>query len=497
MPPPTNHFCKYYLLITMTIAEEEIQKPNIAFLPSPGMGHITPLFEFAKLLVTDHHNLHITFFVITTGASAAQNQLLQQKDLPVNFTVVEIPPAENISEYMMSDGNIRPVTQLSIMVRESLRHLPSLLMEIRPSALVIDLFCTDAFEICEKLSMPVYSFFTASTILMAFSLYLPKLDTEVDGEFVDLPHPIQTPGCNAICPHDILDQVKDRKNDEYKWYLLHVSRLPLAAGIFVNSWDDLEPVTLKALKENSFYHNIPIPPVHAIGPLIKQDEVVTEKGAEILRWLDHQPIDSVLFVVFGSGGTLTNEQLNELAWGLEMSQQRFILVARKPSDASASAAFFNVGSDENDDLLLYLPDGFVKKTQGRGLVVPSWAPQVAILKHPSTGAFLSHCGWNSTLESIVHGVPMIAWPLYAEQRMNATFLAEEVGVVIKFSQVPGEEIINRSVIEKMVRSVMEGEKGTEMRRRGKELKESAKIALSKGGSSYESICSVVKFWKSQ
>lgn len=172
-------------------------------------------------------------------------------------------------------------------------------------------------------------------------------------------------------------------------------------------------------------------------------------------------------------------------------------MARKPSDASASAAFFNVGSDENDDPLLYLPDGFVKKTQGRGLVVPSWAPQVAILKHPSTGAFLSHCGWNSTLESIVHGVPMIAWPLYAEQRMNATFLAEEVGVVIKFSKVPGEEIINRSVIEKMVRSVMEGEKGTEMRRRGKELKESAKIALSKGGSSYESICSVVKFWKSQ
>ncbi|CAN4093814.1 unnamed protein product [Withania somnifera] len=476
----------------MTMAQE-IDKPHIAFLPSPGMGHITPLIEFAKCLVI-HHGFHVTFFVITTDASAAQNELFRPNNLPSDFTAVEIPPVENMSSYFTSD--MRVVTRLAIMVRESLKNLSSLLIAHRPKALIIDLFCTDAFEICEKLEIPVYSFFTASTILMAFSLYLPTLDREVEGEFVDLPEPIQTPGCNPICPRDILDQVKDRKNEEYKWYLLHVSRLPLAAGIFVNSWDDLEPVTLKALKENLFYQKIPIPPVYTIGPLIKQDEVVSEKDAEILAWLDNQPPDSVLFVVFGSGGTLTSEQLTELAWGLEMSQQRFILVARKPSDGSASAAFFNVGSDENDPLL-YLPEGFVNRTESRGLVIPSWAPQVAILNHPSTGAFLSHCGWNSTLESIVHGVPMIAWPLYAEQRMNSTFLAEEVGVVIKFSKVPGEYLIDRNEIEKMVRIVMEGEKGKAMRRRGKELKESAKIALGKGGSSYELLCSVVQYWKSQ
>ncbi|XP_060199613.1 hydroquinone glucosyltransferase-like [Lycium barbarum] len=476
----------------MAIAEE-IKNPHVAFLPSPGMGHITPLFEFAKRLVINH-NFHVSFFVITTNASTAQNELFRPDNLPSDFHVIEIPPVENMSSFFTDD--MRVVTQLAIMVRESLKHLPSLLMTHRPKALIIDLFCTDAFEICKKLEIPVYSFFTASTILMTFSLYLPTLDREVEGEFVDLPEPIQTPGCNPICPHDVLDQVKDRKNEEYKWYLLHVSRLPSAAGIFVNSWDDLEPVSLKALKENLFFQNIPVPPIHAIGPLIKQDEVITEKGAEILAWLDNQPPDSVLFVVFGSGGTLTSKQLIELAWGLEMSQQRFILVARMPSDASASAAFFNVGSDENDPLL-YLPEGFVKKTEGRGLVVPSWAPQVAILNHPSTGSFLSHCGWNSTLESIAHGVPIIAWPLYAEQRMNATVLAEEVGVAMKFPVVPCEELISRKEIEKVVRIVMEGEKGKAMRRKGKELKESAKIALSKGGSSYESLCSVLQFWKSQ
>ncbi|WMV27570.1 hypothetical protein MTR67_020955 [Solanum verrucosum] len=476
----------------MTIPEK-MEKPHVAFLPSPGMGHITPLFEFAKRLVI-HHGFHVSFFVITTGASAAQNELFRPENLPADFTIVEIHPVENISSFFTDDMKV--VTQLCIMVRESLKHLLSLLMEKRPKALIIDLFCTDAFEICEKLSIPVYSFFTASTILMAFSLYLPTLDREVEGEFVDLPEPIQTPGCTPIFPHDILDQVKDRKNDEYKWYLLNVSRLPLAAGIFVNSWDDLEPVSLKALRENLFFQKIPLPPVYTIGPLIKQDEVVTGKDAEILAWLDDQPPDSVLFVVFGSGGTLTSEQLTELAWGLEMSQQRFILVARKPSDASASAAFFNVGSDENDPLL-YLPEGFVKKTEGRGLVVPSWAPQTSILNHPSTGAFLSHCGWNSTLESIIHGVPIIAWPLYAEQRMNATLLAEEAGVALKFSKDPGEELVDRNEIEKNVRIVMEGGKGKAIRMRAKELKESAKIALNSGGSSYESLCSIVQIWKSQ
>ncbi|KAH0681469.1 hypothetical protein KY284_022554 [Solanum tuberosum] len=476
----------------MTIPEK-IEKPHVAFLPSPGMGHITPLFEFAKRLVI-HHGFHVSFFVITTGASAAQNELFRPENLPADFTAVEIPPVENISSFFTDDMKV--VTQLCIMVRESLKHLPSLLMEKRPKALIIDLFCTDAFEICEKLSIPVYSFFTASTILMAFSLYLPTLDREVEGEFVDLPEPIQTPGCTPICPHDILDQVKDRKNDEYKWYLLNVSRLPLAAGIFVNSWDDLEPVSLKALRENLFFQKIPLPPVYTIGPLIKQGEVVTEKDAEILAWLDNQPPDSVLFVVFGSGGTLTSEQLTELACGLEMSQQRFILVARKPSDASASAAYFNVGSDENDPLL-YLPEGFVKKTEGRGLVVPSWAPQTSILNHPSTGAFLSHCGWNSTLESVIHGVPIIAWPLYAEQRMNATLLAEEAGVALKFSKDPGEELVDRNEIEKNVRIVIEGEKGKAIRMRAKELKERAKIALNSGGSSYESLCSIVQIWKSQ
>jgi hydroquinone glucosyltransferase len=473
----------------MVVAESETMKPHVAVLPSPGMGHVIPLLELAKCLVI-HHDIHVSFLNITTEASAAQNQLLHSPTLPQGLHVIDLPPAD-ISSLVNEETLV--LTRLCINVEESLKPLKSVLMELgKLQALVIDLFCTQAFEICNDLSIPTYTFFTPSTAFLAFSLYLPTLDREVECEFVDLPGPVQVPGCTPVRTEDLLDQVRNRKIDECKWFLLHVSRLPMAAGIFLNSWEDLEPVSHKAVTAHPFYQNIPTPPVHQIGPLIKQDEApATESDAECLAWLDKQTSKSVLFVALGSGGTLTGAQLTELAWGLEMSRQKFILVARKPTDASASATFFNVGGDVNDPKA-YLPEGFLERTKGVGLVVRSWAPQILVLRHPSTGAFLSHCGWNSTLESITHGIPMVAGPLYAEQRMNATMLVEEVGVAVKPAVEGGKGVVVREEIERVVRMVMEGEEGNVMRRRAGELKVSAEKALNFGGSSYKSLSRVTK-----
>ncbi|GMN70749.1 hypothetical protein TIFTF001_055460 [Ficus carica] len=133
-----------------------------------------------------------------------------------------------------------------------------------------------------------------------------------------------------------------------------------------------------------------------------------------------------------------------------------------------------------------------------GLVVPSWAPQMAVLRHEATGAFWSHCGWNSTLESVANGVPMIAWPLYAEQRMNATVLEEDIGVAVKPVVEAGKEVVTRDEIERVVRMMIEGEERKALRCRAEELKESAAKALSSpGGSSFESLSRVVKEWKAQ
>ncbi|XVE53350.1 hypothetical protein DITRI_Ditri02bG0197300 [Diplodiscus trichospermus] len=245
-------------------------KPHVAIVPSFGLGHLIPLFEFAKNLVV-RHGIRVSLLVVTTNEpSAAEDQLLSSP-IPPDLHIVKLPPVD------VGKAN----------------H--------------------------------------------------------------------------------------------------HMSRLPLASGIFLNSWEDVEPVSINALKENPFFKQIPAPPVYPIGPLIKQEETLSRTDVECLEWLDNQPSDSVIFVTFGSGGTLSVEQQTELAWGLELSQQRFIWVLRKPTDAACAGTFFNTGSEVNESKA-YLPEGFLNKTQGVGLVVPSWAPQVSILGHPSTSGFLSHFG---------------------------------------------------------------------------------------------------------
>ncbi|XP_062022029.1 anthocyanidin 3-O-glucosyltransferase 5-like [Rosa rugosa] len=476
----------------MALAESYIlNEQHVAVLASPGMGHIVPLLEFAKRLVV-HHGFRVSFLNITTEASPAQTDLLHSPSLPSGLHVIDLPPADVSS---LVNDEMLVVHRLGVIVEESLRCLKSVLIQLgKPKALIIDLFCTQGFDVGKQLSIPVFTFFTPSAAFCAFTLYHPTMDHEVEGQFVDLPEPVQVPGCTPVRTEDLLDQIRNRENDEYRYYFGHVRRLCEASGIFLNTWEELEPVPLKAIRENPFYQKILTPPVYPVGPLIKEHEPVTEADAECLAWLDQQPPDSVLFIVLGSGGTLTAAQLTEFAWGLELSQQRFIWVVRKPTDASASATFFNVGGDANDPKS-YLPEGFVERTHGVGLVVRSWASQVAILRHRSTGGFLSHCGWNSSLESMTYGIPMIAWPLYAEQRANATMLAEEVGVAVKPVKGDGKTVIGREEIDRVVRLLMEGEEGKVMRSKAKKLQESAANVLNSDSCSYKSLARVTKQWK--
>lgn len=212
----------------------------------------------------------------------------------------------------------------------------------------------------------------------------------------------------------------------------------------------------------------------------------------MIQWLDKQNHESVLFVSFGSGGTLSSQQIIELAWGLELSQQKFVWVIRPPCDGDADDAYLNSAGKETRGMQKYLPEGFLTRTKDMGLVVPTWAKQVEILGHSSVGGFLSHCGWNSTIESLTNGVPIIAWPLYAEQKMNATMLADEIGVAIRPGIFPGKKVVKREEIEGMVRMLMQTNEGKGIRENAKKLKMSAENALKEGGSSYNSICELVK-----
>ncbi|KAM7491471.1 hypothetical protein LguiA_034392 [Lonicera macranthoides] len=433
---------------------------HVAICPSPGIGHLIPLAEFAKRLV-NHHRFTVTFIIPSDGSpTKSQTQILQT--LPKSISSIFLPPV-NFDD-LPTDSKIETRIQLS--VTRSLTYLKEALKKLtestRLSALVVDPFGTLALDVGKELGVSPYIFFTSTAMALSLLLHMPKIDAMYTCEFRDLPDPVQLPGCVPVHGKDFPDPVQDRTNEAYKMFLGNCKHYDLVGGIIVNSFMELEPGAFKALKE-----------------------------AECLKWLDGQPSGSVLFVSFGSGGTLSQEQITELALGLEMSGQRFLWVVRSPNNETANANYFNVESAK--DPFVFLPSGFLDRTKGVGVVVSSWAPQVEVLSHSSTGGFLTHCGWNSTLESIVHGVPLIGWPLYAEQKLNAVLLTDDLKVAWRVMSNENGLVV-REEIAKYARGLISQEDGKKLRNKMKEFKDAADKALTKDGLSTRSISELAQNW---
>jgi len=467
--------------------------PHIVIVPTPGMGHLIPLVQLATRTLDSFPSFTVTFLV-PTMAPPSKAQVATLAALPSDRADSSfLPPVS--TEDLPPDAKIE--TRIALTLARSLPVLRFRLADLardptrRLSALVVDLFGTDAFDLCAEFGMKPYIFFPSTAMCLSLFLHLPDLDAKVSCEFKDMDEPVRLPGCVPLHGGDLLDPVQDRKNDAYKWVLHHAKRYRLAEGILVNTFMELEEGALKALQRPDPGK----PSVYPVGPMVRSGSGEGGgDGSECLRWLDEQPRGSVMFVSFGSGGTLTYDQLIELAHGLEMSKQRFLWVVRTPHDTS-NATYFKSSQAERDPLE-FLPKGFLERTKERGLLIPSWAPQIKVLSHESTGGFLSHCGWNSVLESVVHGVPFIAWPLYAEQRMNAVMLTEDLKVTLRPKAGPNG-LINRTEIAVAIKGLMEGEEGKRIRNRMKDLKDAAGRAVSEHGSSTKALSEVALKWKSQ
>ncbi|VAI43682.1 unnamed protein product [Triticum turgidum subsp. durum] len=299
-------------------------------------------------------------------------------------------------------------------------------------------------------------------------------------------------GFTATVVTYILQPLQDRTSDAYCWMVHHGERYRDADGILVNTFDAIEPNASAILRQPEPGH----PPVYPVGPVIRQPDNGDDDATGCIRWLDTQPDKSVLFVSFGSGGALSAAQMDELARGLELSGQRFLWVVRSPTDSGADpGANYYDGSKSKDYPLKFLPSGFLERTKEVGLVVPSWAPQVRVLGHRATGAMLTHCGWNSVLESVMHGVPMIAWPLYAEQRQNAVMLHEEIKVALRPKVRGADGMILGEDITKVVNDTMNSEEGDAMRTKVTELQKATRSGLAAGGMSHKTLNEMVTKWK--
>ncbi|CAH8348155.1 unnamed protein product [Eruca vesicaria subsp. sativa] len=460
-------------------------KPYAVLLSSPGMGHIIPVIELAKRL-SANHGFQVTVFVLETDAASAQSKYLNS----TGVDVVNIP-SPDISDLVDPADHV--VTKIGVMMREAVPALRSNISAMiqKPTALIVDLFGTDALCLAKEFKMLTYVFMTTNARFLGVTIYYPTLDNDVKEAHTVQRKPLEIPGCEPVQFEDTLDAYLVPDEPLYRDFVRHNLAYPTADGILVNTWDEMEPKSLKSLQDPKLLGRFARVPVYPIGPLCRPVES-SKTGHPVLDWLNQQPDESVLYISFGSGGSLPAKLLTELAWALEQSQQRFVWVVRPPVDGMSCGAYLSVNSGgTKDSTPEYLPEGFVTRTRDRGLVVPSWAPQAEVLAHRAVGGFLTHCGWNSTIEGVVNGVPMIAWPLFADQMMNAALLSDELGIAVRADGLK-EADSGRSEIEAIVRKVMAGEEGEEMRRKVKKLRDNVETSLSSGGggSAHESFCMV-------
>eukprot|EP01018_Ginkgo_biloba_P011666 Gb_10873 [translate_table: standard] len=243
-----------------------------------------------------------------------------------------------------------------------------------------------------------------------------------------------------------------------------------SSGFLVNTCRELEaPFIEYMVKETE-------KPVWAVGPLlpssfwegsITHDSSFRSRKSNIdekqcLEWLNSKPPASVLYVSFGSEVGPSEEEIRELAYGLEAAQKPFIWVLQ----AGHHHPHHQEEAEEQD----LLPAGFEHRLEGRGLIIRGWAPQLLILSHPSTGGFLSHCGWNSTVESIGHGVPLLAWPIRGDQHYNAKLLVAELKVAAMIHMPKDDGMVRREEIAKGVDVLLGSEHGEKLRERAVSLK---------------------------
>jgi UDP:flavonoid glycosyltransferase YjiC (YdhE family) len=244
-------------------------------------------------------------------------------------------------------------------------------------------------------------------------------------------------------------------------------------GFIFNTFEDLEQHALATIRKEFHIPIFPIGPFHKYFPAASSSSTsLLSQDQSCISWLNTQPPKSVIYVSFGSIAAVNEAQFLEIAWALANSKQLFLWVVRP-------------GLVHGSEWLEPLPSGFLESLNGMGHIV-KWAPQKEVLAHQAVGVFWTHSGWNSTLESICEGVPMICIPFSADQMVNARYVSDvwKIGLRLELG-------INKGEIDRAIRRLMKEKEGEAIRGRVSKLKDMANLCLKQGGSSYQSLDGLV------
>ncbi|CAK9856982.1 unnamed protein product, partial [Sphagnum jensenii] len=468
--------------------------PHLVMVPTPGLGHENPFLQAARRIAdegiivtyvsTDRHIsqvLNRPEFVNLRSSSSSQ--LLRFVNLRDGMGHI----AEREFYLIMRTQEV--VTKLTQLLEEVVIDLCSPETEKTrsvasappPCCILHDMFSTWAQDVADNLQLAKHMLYVSPACCLAILLQGPRLRKEGRAPVTpENEHILLTDiaGLPPIHPHDFPVSLVDAtvcQQTERGHSLFRV-----ATVILVNTFHALEWRVLNGIHSQTKV-------ILEIGPLLPEaqfcddetgDHIIKETTHEkhpCILWLKLQVPSSVLFISFGSVATLSASQILDLAAGIEASNQPFLWILRPPD-----APMVTHGCDGALPALEFLPPGFEERTKDRGMIYSGWAPQVEILHHPAVGGFLSHSGWNSVLESICAGIPILSWPMVSEQKLICRFLVDTAKLAIEI-QKNKDGLVTKQEVERKVRALMQGEEGQCLKRNVVIMQRNAKKAVADGG----------------
>ncbi|KAJ0705141.1 putative UDP-glucuronosyl/UDP-glucosyltransferase [Helianthus annuus] len=458
------------------------RRRRVILFPLPYQGHINPMLQLANLLYSK--GFSITILHTNYNKPKTSNY----PHFTFRFILDNDPHDERYSNLPLHGmGALSRVILFNQYGADQLRHQleQELSAKDEPSVscLITDALWHFTQSVADSLSLPRLVLRTSSLFCFLIYASIPLLD---DRGYLSLSDNT-TPFLDGLGYHDLSDnkrleeqveefpmlKVKDivkmgfkRENDGVGGVVDNmVKQTKASSGIIWNSFKELEESELETIRRDIPAPSFPIP---FAKHFTASSSSLLEHDRSFFPWLDQQPPKSVVYVSFGSVAQVEEKHFMEMVHGLVDSKQSFLWVVR-PGFVSGST------------WLEPLPDGFLSE---RGRIV-KWAPQQEVLGHEAIGAFWTHCGWNSTLESVCEGVPMICSPFWGDQPLDARYVSDvwKVGGYL-------ENGWRRQEITSAIRRVMTDE---EMRERARVLKQKLDGSLMKGGSSYESVESLVAY----
>ncbi|KAK1426052.1 hypothetical protein QVD17_14720 [Tagetes erecta] len=471
---------------------------HIVLFPLMAQGHMLPMVDMARILA--QRGCIVTIVTTPVNANRFKSVVDRAIESSLKIRILEIQLAcaeaglpegcENFDMLPSPAHAVNMVLAMNMLEKPAENMLHGLCPP--PSCIISDGGFPWTNDVAKKLNIPRVAFYGPGCFaflcvhVVTTTNILDEIDS--DSEYFVMPG---LPDHIEVTKPQASTWGRGDSKESTAVFELMVEAEKDAIGIVVNSFDELEPKYVKALAKAKDKKVFCIGPV-SLSNTSFQDQVergnrAAIDGHECLKWLDSRMEGSVIYVCLGSLSYSSTEQTIELGLGLESSNIPFLWFIRQTSEEFES---------------WLAKDGYEERIKGRGQMVRGWAPQILILSHPSVGGFVTHCGWNSTLEGISAGKPMVTWPHFAEQFLNERFVINVLNIGVSIGmEIPvlftkldeSKEVIKRNDVKQAVERLMRNDEEAEaMRMRAQEYAEMAKSATEEGGSSYRNITSMIQ-----